>query len=82
MSRAVPWGRDVVEEAAVLVIADDKCGLFHTAGLDSKIRSAVTMDTAPSATGRAGCSDCRMLGTNQETLGSRLALTSAAKSPG
>ncbi len=72
MSRAVPWGRDVVEEAAVLVIADE-CGLFPTAGLDSKIHSAVTMDTAPSATGGAGCSDCRMLRTNQETLGSRLA---------
>src|SRR5882672_7368695 len=54
----------------------------HTAGLDSRIRNAVTMATAPSATGRAGCSDCMKFGTNQETCGSLLALTSAAKSKG
>ncbi|COX27759.1 Uncharacterised protein [Mycobacterium tuberculosis] len=54
----------------------------HTAGLDSKIRSASTIATAPTFTGNAGCSDSRNPGSTQETLGNRLFLTSAAKSSG
>ena len=54
----------------------------HTAGLDSKIRSTSTIATAPMDTGNAGCSDSRNPGSTQETAGSRLFLTSEAKSAG
>ncbi|SKX89938.1 Uncharacterised protein [Mycobacteroides abscessus subsp. abscessus] len=54
----------------------------QTAGFDVRMSSSCTMPTAPKAAGSAGCSHSIAGGTTHDTLGSRLAATSARKSFG